>query len=83
MYQEEIDLSPRNINDSQLQMMFAVCHPSISQEAQIGLSLRILCGFGIEEIAEAMNKTSAAVAGLIRRGLQTLRDRLAGDTTWL
>src|SRR5688572_16362199 len=25
----EIDLSPQNINDSQLQMMFAVCHPSI------------------------------------------------------
>jgi RNA polymerase sigma factor (sigma-70 family) len=51
--EEEIDLSPQNINDSQLQMMFAVCHPSISTEAQIGLSLRILCGFGIEEIADA------------------------------
>jgi len=38
----EIDLSPKNINDSQLQMMFAICHPSIPSEAQIGLSLRIL-----------------------------------------
>src|SRR6201996_6448740 len=47
----EIDLSTENINDSQLQMMFAICHPSISPEAQIGLSLRILCGFGIDEIA--------------------------------
>ncbi len=42
-----------NINDSQLQMMFAICHPSISPEAQVGLSLRILCGFGIDEIADA------------------------------
>src|SRR5882762_8965329 len=49
----EIDLSPQNINDSQLQMMFAICQPSISPEAQVGLSLRILCGFGIEEIADA------------------------------
>lgn len=49
----EIDLSPQNINDSQLQMMFAICHPAIPPEAQIGLSLRILCGFGIEEIADA------------------------------
>jgi RNA polymerase sigma factor (sigma-70 family) len=49
----DIDLSPQNINDSQLQMMFAICHPAISSEAQIGLSLRILCGFGIDEIAEA------------------------------
>ncbi len=49
----EINLSDQNINDSQLQMMFAICHPSISTEAQIGLSLKILCGFGIEEIADA------------------------------
>lgn len=48
--EEGIDLSPQNINDSQLQMMFAICHPSIPSEVQIGLSLRILCGFGIEEI---------------------------------
>lgn len=32
-YEEEIDLSPQNINDSQLQMMFAICQPSISAEA--------------------------------------------------
>ena len=49
----EIDLSGKNINDSQLQMMFAICHPAISTEAQIGLSLNILCGFGAEEIADA------------------------------
>jgi predicted RNA polymerase sigma factor len=49
----EIDLSEKNINDSQLQMMFAICHPLIPVEAQIGLSLKILCGFGIEEIADA------------------------------
>jgi RNA polymerase sigma-70 factor (ECF subfamily) len=49
----EIDLSDENISDSQLQMMFAICHPSISSEAQIGLALRILCGFGIDEIADA------------------------------
>ncbi len=49
----EIDLSGKNINDSQLQMMFAICHPAISTEAQIGLSLNLLCGFGAEEIADA------------------------------
>jgi len=49
----EIDLSPKNIKDSQLQMMFAICNPAIPVEAQVGLSLRILCGFSIEEIADA------------------------------
>ncbi|HEY9196909.1 MAG TPA: sigma-70 family RNA polymerase sigma factor, partial [Mucilaginibacter sp.] len=52
-YEQDIDLSSKNITDSQLQMMFAICHPAIPPEAQIGLSLRILCGFGIDEVAEA------------------------------
>ena len=37
----EIDLSGKNINDSQLQMMFAICNSAIPTEAQIGLSLNI------------------------------------------
>src|SRR6478735_476218 len=41
----EIDLSHKNINDSQLAMIFVVCHPCIASEAQIGLSLNLLCGF--------------------------------------
>ena len=49
----EIDLSHKNIDDSQLAMMFAICHPCISTEAQIALSLNLLCGFGPEEIADA------------------------------
>ncbi|WP_166962239.1 RNA polymerase sigma factor [Yeosuana marina] len=48
-----IDFSKSNINDSQLKMIFVLCNPNISQEAQIGLCLRILCGLGIDEIAEA------------------------------
>jgi len=48
--ENEIDLSTQNINDSQLQMMFAICHPSISPEAQIGLSLRILCGLVLKRL---------------------------------
>lgn len=72
--EREIDLSPQNINDSQLQMMFAVCHPSISSEAQIGLSLRILCGFGIEEIADAFLTTRETINKRLFRARQKLRD---------
>ena len=46
----DIEMSEKNITDSQLQMLFAVCHPTIPVESQIGLALRILCGFGIDEI---------------------------------
>ena len=72
-YPEEIDLSPQNINDSQLQMMFAICHPSISQEAQIGLSLRILCGFSIEEIADAFLTNKETINKRLYRAKEKLR----------
>lgn len=74
-YQEELDLSPQNINDSQLQMMFAICHPSISAEAQIGLALRILCGFGIEEIADAFLTNKEAINKRLYRSKEKLRQQ--------
>ena len=70
----EIDLSPQNINDSQLQMMFAICHPSISPEAQVGLSLRILCGFGIEEIADAFLTNKETINKRLFRAKEKLRE---------
>ena len=69
----EIDLSEKNILDSQLQMMFAVCHPSISSEAQIGLSLRILCGFGIDEIADAFLSNKEQINKRLFRAKEKLR----------
>lgn len=72
-YETEIDLSPQNINDSQLQMMFAICHPSISGEAQIGLSLRILCGFGIEEISDAFLSNKETINKRLFRAKEKLR----------
>ena len=72
-FEQEIDLSPQNINDSQLQMMFAICHPSISPEAQIGLSLRILCGFGIEEIADAFLTNKETINKRLFRAKEKLR----------
>lgn len=70
---DEIDLSPQNINDSQLQMMFAICHPSLSAEAQIGLSLRILCGFGVEEIADAFLTSKETINKRLFRAREKLR----------
>ncbi|KAA9038467.1 sigma-70 family RNA polymerase sigma factor [Ginsengibacter hankyongi] len=69
----DIDLSDENIKDSQLQMLFAICHPSISTEAQIGLSLRILCGFGIEEIANALLSNKETINKRLFRAKEKLR----------
>ena len=70
---KQIDLSPQNIIDSQLQMMFAICHPSIPPEAQIGLALRILCGFGIEEIADAFLTNKETINKRLYRAKEKLR----------
>jgi len=72
-YEYDLDLSPQNINDSQLQMMFAICHPIIPPEAQIGLSLRILCGFGIDEIAEAFLTNKETINKRLFRAKEKLR----------
>lgn len=70
----DVDLSPHNINDSQLKMMFAVCHPSLTQEAQVGLALRILCGFGIEEIANAFLTNKETINKRLFRAKESLRE---------
>jgi len=72
--EQDIDLSPQNINDSQLRMMFAICHPVIPVESQIGLSLRILCGFGIEEIADAFLTNKETINKRLFRAREKLRE---------
>lgn len=68
-----IDLSEEHIADSQLQMLFTLCHPSIPAEAQIGLSLRILCGFGIDEIATAFLTNKETINKRLFRAKEKLR----------
>jgi len=70
---EELNFSQENIKDSQLQMLFAVCNPAIASEAQIGLALRILCGFGIDEIAEAFLSNKETINKRLFRAKEKLR----------
>lgn len=69
----ELDLSDQAITDSQLRMLFAVCHPAIPVEAQVSLALRVLCGFTIDEIAQALLTTKATVNKRLYRAKEKLR----------
>jgi RNA polymerase sigma-70 factor (ECF subfamily) len=69
----EIDLSAQNIQDSQLQMMFAICYLGIPPEAQIGLSLRILCSFSIDEIADAFLTNKETINKRLYRAKEKLK----------
>lgn len=70
----EIDFSEAQIQDSQLQMLFALCHPSIPTEAQVGLALRMLCGFGIDEIASAFITNKEVINKRLYRAKEKLRE---------
>src|SRR5688500_334580 len=72
----QVNFSNENIKDSQLQMMFAVCNPLIAREAQIGLALRILCGFGIDEIAEAFLTNKETLNKRLFRAKEKLRTEM-------
>jgi RNA polymerase sigma factor (sigma-70 family) len=69
-----LNFSHQNIKDSQLQMLFAICTPAIASEAQIGLALRILCGFGIDEIAEAFLSNKETINKRLFRAKEKLRN---------
>jgi RNA polymerase sigma factor (sigma-70 family) len=70
----EIDWSKENIFDSQLKMIFALCHPVISVDSQIGLALRILGGFGLEEIADAFLTNKETIQKRLYRAKEKLRE---------
>lgn len=72
---ELLDFTTENILDSQLRMMFAICDPVITSEAQIGLALRVLCGFGIEEIAEAFFTNKETINKRLFRAKTKLREK--------
>lgn len=61
------------IEDSQLRMVFLCCHPELSIESQIAITLKILCGFGSKEIARALLISESAILKKIYRAKQTIR----------
>jgi len=62
------------IEDSQLRMMFAACHPSIQEESQIALTLKILGGLSVREIANAFLTNEETIQKRIARAKEKLRD---------
>jgi RNA polymerase sigma factor (sigma-70 family) len=70
----DLDLSDQNIADSQLAMIFTVCNPCNSEEAQIALALNLLCGFGINEISDAFLSNKEVIYKRINRAKEKLKE---------
>lgn len=67
------EFTDRNIGDSQLEMIFAVCDPVNSEESQICLALQVLCGFSINEIAAAFLTGKETIRKRLVRARSNLR----------
>jgi RNA polymerase sigma factor (sigma-70 family) len=68
----DLDEAIEDIGDDLLRLMFTACHPSLSPEARVALTLRLLGGLTTEEIARAFLVPEATVAQRIVRATRTL-----------
>lgn len=63
-----------SIEDDRLRLVFTCCHPMLTPEAQVALTLREVCGLTTEAIARAFLIGAPAVAQRIVRAKARLRD---------
>ena len=64
-----------HIGDDLLRLVFTACHPVLSTEARVALTLRVLGGLSTDEIARAFLVPEATVAQRIVRAKRTLADK--------
>jgi RNA polymerase sigma-70 factor, ECF subfamily len=71
---DEPDYDPDEIPDDRLRLIFTCCHPALSLEAQVALTLRTLGGLETEEIARAFLVPVATMAQRLVRAKGKIRD---------
>jgi RNA polymerase sigma-70 factor (ECF subfamily) len=62
------------IEDDRLRLIFTCCHPALSPDAQVALTLRTVCGLTTEEIARAFLTPAPTLAQRIVRAKAKIRD---------
>jgi RNA polymerase sigma-70 factor (ECF subfamily) len=63
-----------SIEDDRLRLIFTCCHPALSPDAQVALTLREVCGLTTEEIAHAFLTPAPTLAQRIVRAKAKIRD---------
>ncbi len=64
----------RLIPDERLRLIFICCHPAVSVEARAALTLRLVCGLSVAEIARAFFVAEAALAQRLVRAKRKIAD---------
>jgi RNA polymerase sigma-70 factor (ECF subfamily) len=63
------------LRDDELRMIFMCCHPEISRDASVALSLKTVGGFSVREIARAFLADDATIAQRLVRAKRQIRDQ--------
>ncbi len=71
---DAVELDDESVTDDQLRLIFTCCHPALSPEARMALTLREVCGLTTEEIARAFLTTPSTLAQRIVRAKSKIRD---------
>jgi RNA polymerase sigma-70 factor (ECF subfamily) len=64
-----------HLRDDELRLVFMCCHPAISRDARVVLSLKIAGGFNVREIARAFLAADEAIAQRLVRARRQIRDQ--------
>ncbi len=70
----EDTMQERTFRDERLELLFTCCHPALSSDAQVALTLRALGGLGTSEIAHAFLVPDATMAQRLVRAKRKIRD---------
>lgn len=65
---------PDEVEDDRLRLVFTCCHPALTPDAQVALTLREVCGLTTEEIARAFLTRAPTIAQRIVRAKSKIRD---------
>jgi RNA polymerase sigma-70 factor (ECF subfamily) len=71
---DALEAPDNSISDDRLRLIFTCCHPSLTPEARIALTLKTLCGLSTEEIARAFLVPVPTMAQRLVRAKQKIRD---------
>ncbi|BBX40197.1 RNA polymerase sigma factor [Mycobacterium simiae] len=64
---------PHPVRDDELRMMFTCAHPALDRQSQLALTLRLVSGLTVSEIARALLQTEAAIGQRITRAKNKIR----------
>ena len=71
---EPVEWDDQGVDDDRLRLIFTCCHPALTPDAQLALTLREVCGLTTEEIAHAFLTGPSTVAQRIVRAKAKIRD---------